>query len=81
MLKDNPELRIRFIGHTDDVGTNSDNQKLSEGRANSVRQEMMNRGIDPTRIEAEGRGESEPIVPNTSDENRAKNRRVEFIIL
>ena len=54
---------------------------LSEGRAKSVRQAMIDRGIDPARIEAEGRGEKEPVVPNTSDENRAKNRRVEFVIL
>lgn len=81
MLSDNPTLRIRIIGHTDDVGTDEDNQVLSEGRAQSVRQAMIDRGIDPARIEAEGRGEKEPVVPNTSDENRAKNRRVEFVIL
>lgn len=81
MLSDNPDLRIRIIGHTDDVGTDADNQVLSEGRANSVRQAMIDRGIDPARIEAEGRGENEPVVPNTSDENRAKNRRVEFVVL
>lgn len=81
MLAGNPELRIRIVGHTDDVGTDEDNQVLSEGRAQSVRQAMIERGIDPARIEAEGRGEKEPVVPNTSDENRAKNRRVEFVIL
>jgi outer membrane protein OmpA-like peptidoglycan-associated protein len=81
MLAGNPELRIRIVGHTDDVGTDEDNQVLSEGRAKSVRQAMIDRGIDPARIEAEGRGEKEPVVPNTSDENRAKNRRVEFVIL
>lgn len=81
MLAGNPELRIRIVGHTDDVGTDEDNQVLSEGRAQSVRQAMIDRGIAPTRIEAEGRGEKEPVVPNTSDENRAKNRRVEFVIL
>ena len=81
MLSDNPTLRIRIVGHTDDVGTDEDNQVLSEGRANSVRQAMIDRGIDASRIEAEGRGEKEPVVPNTSDDNRAKNRRVEFVIL
>lgn len=81
MLIENPSLRIRIIGHTDDVGTDEDNQELSEGRALSVRQAMMDRGISPDRIEYEGRGEKEPVVPNTSDENRAKNRRVEFVIL
>ncbi len=81
MLSENPDLRIRIIGHTDDVGSDRDNQILSEGRANSVRQAMIDRGIDSTRIETEGKGEKEPVVPNTSDENRAKNRRVEFMIL
>ena len=81
MLRENPDLRIRIIGHTDDVGSDKDNQRLSEGRANSVRQAMIDRGIDGSRIEIEGKGEKEPVVPNTSDENRARNRRVEFVIL
>ena len=81
MLRDNPSLRIRIVGHTDDVGSDKDNQILSEGRAASVRQAMIDRGIDGARIEVEGKGEKEPVVPNTSDENRAKNRRVEFVIL
>jgi outer membrane protein OmpA-like peptidoglycan-associated protein len=81
MLSENPDLRIRIIGHTDDVGSDRDNQILSEGRATSVRQAMIDRGIDGARIETEGKGEKEPVVPNTSDENRAKNRRVEFMIL
>ena len=81
MLTENPEIRIRIIGHTDAVGSDKDNQRLSEGRANSVRQNMIDRGIDPSRIEAIGKGKSEPIAPNDTEEGRAKNRRVEFIIL
>ena len=81
MLVENPNIRIRIIGHTDAVGSDKDNQRLSEGRANSVRQNMIDRGIDPSRIEAIGKGKSEPIAPNDTEEGRAKNRRVEFVIL
>lgn len=81
MLTENPEIRIQIIGHTDAVGSDKDNQILSEGRANSVRQNMIDRGIDPSRIEAIGKGESEPIATNDTEEGRAKNRRVEFIVL
>ncbi len=81
MLTDNPTMRIRLTGHTDAVGSDRDNQILSEGRANSVRQNMIDRGIDPDRIEAMGKGKSEPIAPNDTEEGRAKNRRVEMTIL
>ncbi|MCQ2333379.1 MAG: OmpA family protein [Paludibacteraceae bacterium] len=81
LLNENPEVRIRITGHTDSVGSDKDNQKLSEGRANSVRDDMIRRGIDESRIEAEGKGESEPIDTNDTEEGRAKNRRVEFMIL
>ena len=81
MLVDNPEIRIRITGHTDAVGSDKDNQILSEGRANNVRQNMIDRGIDPSRIEAVGKGESEPIASNDTEEGRAQNRRVEFVVL
>jgi len=80
-LSDNPEVRIKIIGHTDNVGSVSHNQRLSEGRAKSVLQSMTQRGIDPSRIQFEGRGSSEPITTNDTDEGRTQNRRVEFIIL
>ena len=81
MLADNPAIRIRIIGHTDAVGSDKDNQILSEGRANSVRQDMVKRGIDANRIEVVGKGKTEPIAPNDTEEGRAKNRRVEFVVL
>ena len=80
-LNENPDVRIRIIGHTDSVGTDQDNQILSEGRANSVRQSMIDRGIDGGRIEAEGRGEREPVATNETPEGRQQNRRVEFMVL
>lgn len=81
MLKENPDIRIRIVGHTDDTGRDEYNYRLSVGRANSVKREMVNRGIAPSRIETAGRGEKDPIVPNTSEKNRQKNRRVEIEIL
>ena len=81
LLQDNPNIRIRIIGHTDDVGKDDYNQRLSEGRSASVKQEMINRGINPNRIETIGHGEKDPIVPNDSDEHRQMNRRVEIEIL
>ena len=81
LLTENPEMRIRIIGHTDDVGTDIANLRLSRGRAESVKQNMVERGISPSRIETEGRGEREPIVSNDTEEGRAQNRRVEFVVL
>lgn len=81
MLRDNPELRIKIIGHTDDIASDAYNQRLSEGRAHSVRKEMIERGIDGSRILTEGYGELDPIVPNDTEEHRQMNRRVEIEIL
>lgn len=80
-LEANPGSRIKIIGHTDNVGTDEFNQRLSEGRANAIRKELVRRGIDAYRLEAEGRGESEPMADNDTDEGRALNRRVEIEIL
>jgi len=76
-----PERRIRIVGHTDDIGSDRSNQVLSEGRCHEVKQEMVSRGIAPERIEIEGRGEKDPIVPNDSEEHRQMNRRVEIVLL
>lgn len=81
LLNDNPDLRIRIVGHTDNVGKDDYNQRLSEGRAKSVKREMVKRGIDSKRIETTGRGETDPIVPNDTNEHRQMNRRVEIEIL
>ena len=80
-LARNPEVRIKIIGHTDNVGKDAANQKLSDGRANAVRQDLIERGIAAERIEAEGRGESQPIDTNDTEEGRQNNRRVEIEIL
>ena len=80
-MSQHPALAIRITGHTDNVGSDQANQILSEGRANAVRDELIKRGVASDRIEAEGKGESEPIADNATEEGRAKNRRVEFTII
>ena len=80
-LARNPQVRIKIIGHTDSVGKDEANQKLSDGRANEVMKDLIERGIAADRIEAEGRGESQPIDTNDTEEGRQNNRRVEIEIL
>lgn len=80
-MASHPQVEIRITGHTDNVGSDQANQILSEGRANAVRDELIRRGVAPDRIEADGKGETEPIADNATEEGRAKNRRVEFTII
>jgi outer membrane protein OmpA-like peptidoglycan-associated protein len=79
-LRDDPTTRIRIIGHTDSTGSDAINDPLSLQRARSVGSYLADRGIDPGRIEAIGRGEHEPIADNSSEAGRAKNRRVEILL-
>lgn len=72
---------IEVIGHTDDVGNKKDNQKLSEARANAVRDDLIASGVDPSKIRAVGVGASQPIASNQTEEGRANNRRVEVVVL
>ena len=81
MLNNNPDLRIEIAAHTDDVGSESINQSLSQQRAQSVADYLESKGIADARFAVKGYGESKPRVPNDSAENRAKNRRVEFIVI
>jgi len=78
-MRQHEGVAVRITGHTDDIGSERDNQILSEGRANAVRDALISRGIAATRIEAVGKGENEPIADNATEEGRAKNRRVEFM--
>lgn len=68
-------------GHTDSIGTEAYNQKLSERRANTVKNYLISKGIDPNRIYAEGKGELSPVASNKTREGRAQNRRVEIEIV
>jgi len=78
LLEANPELHIELSAHTDDVGTDDYNDQLSAKRGESALEWLVKRGIDRSRLTSVGYGKHQPLVPNTSDENRAINRRVEF---
>lgn len=80
MIDPNPGARISIDGHTDDVGSDTDNQALSQRRAQSVVAWLTGQGVAAARIEAAGHGESQPKVPNTNDRNRAQNRRIEITV-
>lgn len=80
-LSTNPNLTIAIQGHTDDVGDDGKNLKLSENRAKAVRDFLVAQGIPENRMKFEGFGETKPKVPNDSDQNRSVNRRTEFKIL
>jgi outer membrane protein OmpA-like peptidoglycan-associated protein len=79
-LKNNPDQRIVIEGHTDAVGDAEFNQRLSEQRAQAVKQEIVARGVDADRLVARGYGENRPIASNASQGGRQLNRRVEIII-
>lgn len=74
------ELQIVVEGHTDNTGSADHNQKLSNTRANNVRDYLMKMGLEPTRLKAVGYGMTKPISPNTTPEERQKNRRVDLVI-
>lgn len=79
-LQENPTKRIEISGHTDNVGNSEKNQQLSEARAKAVRDYLISQGIDSTRIEYRGYGSSKPVASNETEEGRAENRRVEFVM-
>lgn len=79
-LLENPSVKIHIVGHTDAVGSDEANQILSEGRANSVRNDLIKRGVAAERMTAEGKGEREFVADNDTEEGRQLNRRVEFTI-
>jgi outer membrane protein OmpA-like peptidoglycan-associated protein/tetratricopeptide (TPR) repeat protein len=80
-LQTNPKIKVQISGHTDDIGDKTYNQKLSEQRAASVVQYLIDEGIPKEQLDTKGFGEAKPQVPNSSPENKAKNRRIEFEIL
>ena len=75
-----PETEVLIVGHTDATGSDTYNQDLSERRAAAARSFLTAQGIAGNRIRTSGRGESEPIAPNTTDAGRQQNRRVEIAI-
>ena len=82
VLKENPDVRVKIIGHTDSDGDNAKNLDLSQRRAKSVMNELVKVfGIDASRLETDGMGETKPVAPNDTPVNKALNRRVEFVKL
>lgn len=80
-LQKYPQSRVQVVGHTDNTGSAAYNQALSERRANSVADVLMEGGVPFERIETIGRGEDQPVASNLTEEGRARNRRVEIVIL
>ncbi len=80
LMKDVPGLKVEISGHTDNTGSESMNQKLSEDRAKSVVQYLVGKGISAGRLQAAGYGSSRPVATNKSAEGRQENRRTEFEI-
>jgi len=81
LLKEHETMEIEIAGHTDNVGSDKVNNKLSLERANAVKAYIISKGIDEKRLTAKGYGKTKPYVSNKTTEGRKKNRRVDFTIL
>jgi uncharacterized protein YegL len=81
IMKKEPKLNFEIRGHTDDVGDEKSNQSLSQKRAEAVKNELIKKGIDKSRLTAKGFGESVPIADNKTKEGKFRNRRTEFVIV
>jgi outer membrane protein OmpA-like peptidoglycan-associated protein len=79
-FEDADVVSIKVVGHTDSVGSDAYNQALSERRASSVAEYLLSQGVAPNKVTSEGKGKSQPIADNETEEGRAKNRRVELHI-
>jgi outer membrane protein OmpA-like peptidoglycan-associated protein len=79
MMQEHPELKFSVEGHTDSDGDDATNLKLSEARAKAVMDKLVELGISKERLTSKGIGESKPMVANDTPENKAQNRRVEFV--
>jgi len=79
VMKDKPGMKVSVEGHTDSIGSEAYNQRLSERRAQAVRDYMIENGISPGRVATRGFGKSRPVASNETAEGRAQNRRVEII--
>lgn len=81
LMKANPIMRVEIAGFTDAQGTDSYNKDLSQRRANAVREYLVRQGVEGSRLTAVGYGEENPVASNDTEEGRAENRRVEFVVI
>jgi outer membrane protein OmpA-like peptidoglycan-associated protein len=79
LLKDNADLKLRVEGHTDNVGKSKENLELSKKRAAAVKDWLTKNGVEAGRLTTDGFGDKKPVADNSSEEGRAKNRRVELV--
>jgi outer membrane protein OmpA-like peptidoglycan-associated protein len=80
-LKAQPNARVQIAGYTDNVGSPAANLKLSEARANTVRNELIGMGVDGDRLSAQGYGEANPVADNSTEAGRAMNRRISMLVI
>jgi outer membrane protein OmpA-like peptidoglycan-associated protein len=81
LLKSYPQVKLRIIGHTDNVGTAEANLKLSSDRAETAKRHLVEAGISESRIEVDGKGLTQPIGDNATLTGRASNRRIELVVI
>ncbi|MBF8222093.1 OmpA family protein [Halomonas sp. 328] len=81
LTRSSPDVRVHIAGHTDSTGSAQYNQGLSQRRADSVRDYLISRGVEGSRLVARGFGEERPVASNATDAGRAENRRVELDVL
>ena len=79
LMQRNADLKVEIQGHTDNVGKPDANMRLSEERARAVMKALVDRGVAADRMTAKGYGDTQPVADNSTDEGRAKNRRVELV--
>jgi outer membrane protein OmpA-like peptidoglycan-associated protein len=75
-----PDLKLQVEGHTDNIGSDEYNQKLSEERADGVRDYLVSQSVVDANVTARGLGKNDPIADNSTNQGRAKNRRVELVV-
>ncbi len=81
LMEANASMKVEIAGHTDNVGGDAPNLELSQDRADAVRFYLLSKGISSIRLRAKGYGKVRPVAPNTTEDGKAQNRRVEFVIL